>query len=60
MHENARLSGYQILVDGKPLGGLRNPDIEQMVINNLVPGTQCYLETLLLSFCLLTPLSWCP
>ena len=40
MHENARLSGYQILVDGKPLGGLRNPDIEQMVINNMVPGTR--------------------
>ncbi|XP_076447663.1 uncharacterized protein LOC143284653 isoform X3 [Babylonia areolata] len=38
MHENARLRGYQIQVDGKPLGGLRNPDIEQMVINNLVPG----------------------
>ena len=45
MHANARLSGYQILVDGKPLGGLRNPDIEQMVINNLVPGTHCFLKT---------------
>ncbi|XP_025107507.1 uncharacterized protein LOC112572161 isoform X5 [Pomacea canaliculata] len=38
MHENARLKGYQINVDGKPLGGLRNPDIQKMVINNISPG----------------------
>ena len=35
--DGQRLRGYRILVDRKRLGGLRDPDIQLMVIRNLVP-----------------------
>ncbi|KAH9503746.1 hypothetical protein Btru_066540, partial [Bulinus truncatus] len=33
-----QIKGYQIYVDGKPLGGRRSSDVRKMTINNLVPG----------------------
>ncbi|XP_052779768.1 uncharacterized protein LOC128217013 isoform X4 [Mya arenaria] len=38
MHEDLTLRGYQIYVDNKPLGNIRNKDTRQMMVNNLVPG----------------------
>ena len=38
MHEDLQLRGYQIYVDNKPLGAIRNKETRQMMINNLVPG----------------------
>ena len=38
MHEDLQLRGYQIYVDNKPLGNIRNKDTRQMMINNMVPG----------------------
>ncbi|KAL5013163.1 hypothetical protein ScPMuIL_007433 [Solemya velum] len=38
MHHDLHLRGYQIYVDQKPLGGLRNKDVRQMMINNMMPG----------------------
>ena len=59
LHENSRLRGYQIQVDGKPLGGLRNPDIEQMVINNLVPGAVLHFLSLLFCSILFCSILFC-
>ncbi|CAL1538548.1 unnamed protein product [Lymnaea stagnalis] len=44
-----KLIGYQIYVDGNPLGGRRSPDVRQMVVNNLVPGKTLSIYVVALS-----------
>ncbi|XP_059161356.1 uncharacterized protein LOC131944640 isoform X2 [Physella acuta] len=46
---NVKVTGYQLYVDGKPLGGRRNNDVRQMVINNLVPGKTLSISVAALS-----------
>ncbi|GFR62047.1 fibronectin, partial [Elysia marginata] len=38
MDNGLKVKGFQIYVDGHPLGSRRGADVRQMVINNLVPG----------------------
>ncbi|ESO91438.1 hypothetical protein LOTGIDRAFT_153880 [Lottia gigantea] len=38
VHPGVKIKGYQLYVDNKPLGDVRNSDVRQMVINNMIPG----------------------
>ncbi|XP_063446523.1 uncharacterized protein LOC134726026 isoform X8 [Mytilus trossulus] len=37
-HKDLQIKGFQIYVDNKPLGRVRNKDTRQMLINNMVAG----------------------
>ncbi|GFN84346.1 fibronectin, partial [Plakobranchus ocellatus] len=38
MENGLKVKGFQIYIDGHPLGSRRGADVRQMVVNNLVPG----------------------
>ncbi|XP_041347758.1 uncharacterized protein LOC121367568 [Gigantopelta aegis] len=38
VHSDMKLKGFQIYVDNKPLGAIRSSDVQQMIVNNMIPG----------------------